>query len=421
MSESLKSNQSAQPEKEGGQGVTIESLLREKKELLREDAERGAVHKKLKKRLEELKVELEQQKEAARQQAKALKTKVWEAEQETREIRHQLEMHTLYGTANAQRPGLVPYSIPDPGVEKRRKELFYSHAKAWKHEMRLGVFHQYFPRPMFRETFPKPVTPEADLPKVSVVTPSFRQAEYLERTMLSVLGEKYPKLEYFVMDGGSTDGSADVIKKYEASLAGWVCERDKGASDAINKGFARATGDIMAWLNSDDLWMPGVIRYVADYFARHPEVDVVYGHRLIIDPHDNQIGHWVMPRHRDQILQWVDFLPQETMFWRRSLWEKVGAQLDPAFTFAFDWDLLVRFQKAGARIVRLPYFMGSFRVHESQKSSAEIGSAGIKEMAQLRERTLGGKFHEDLLQYEVVKFQKRAVWTDRLRRLGIRW
>jgi len=396
-------------------------LQEERDELLRLEDERAAVHKKLKKRVIELKKEMNQQREANRKQVRELKTKVWDAETRAKQALVFYGKSVLYGTVNLQRPGMTPYCLPDPDVEMRRMAILRNHKRVWNQEMKLGAFHQYSPRPALRETFPKNAVPEADLPKVSVVTPSFRQAEYLEKTMMSVLGEKYPKLEYFVMDGGSKDGSLEVIQKHAGSLAGWVCEPDRGAAHAINKGFARATGDILAWINSDDLWMPGALRYAANYFASHPEVDVVYGHRLIIDQRDQQIAHWVLPRHEGQMLLWADFLPQETMFWRRSIWEKVGSQLDDTFSFAFDWDLLLRFHRAGARIVRLPYFMGSFRVHESQKSSAEINSAGVKEMGRLRERELGDNFDEDMLQYLVLRYQGKAVWCDRLRRLGIRW
>jgi hypothetical protein len=150
-------------------------------------------------------------------------------------------------------------------------------------------------------------------------------------------------------------------------------------------------------------------------------VDAVYGHRLIINEQDWQVGRWVLPHHNGEMLLWGDYIPQETLFWRRSLWEKCGAHLDENFKFAFDWDLLLRFQKTGANIKRLPWFLGCFRVHDLQKSSAEITTTGFAEMARLRTRELGASFSEERLGHHVVLFQAKAAWCDRLLRWGIRW
>lgn len=228
----------------------------------------------------------------------------------------------------------------------------------------------------------------ATAPSIAIVTPSFRQAHFLEATLNSVLDQHYPALEYFVQDGGSDDGTTDLLRRYEARLNGWVSAPDGGQSQAINLGFAQTSGEIMAWLNSDDLLMPGALALVAEYFASHPEVDVVYGHRILIDEEGHEIGRWVMPPHSDKVLSWADFVPQETLFWRRSLWEKVGG-IDESFRFAMDWDLLLRFRDAGARMVRLPYFLGAFRIHEAQKTSAQINEVGMREMTRLRQRALG--------------------------------
>jgi glycosyltransferase involved in cell wall biosynthesis len=226
-------------------------------------------------------------------------------------------------------------------------------------------------------------------PSISIVTPSFRQAGYIARTMESVLNQNYPNLEYFVQDGGSTDGTVEIIERYANRLSGWQSESDDGQSHAINLGFAKTKGEIMAWLNSDDLLMPGTLAYVAEYFTRHPEVDVIYGHRILIDEHDREIGRWVLPPHSDSVLSWADFVPQETLFWRRTIWEKTGGKIDDTFRFAMDWDLLLRFRKTGARMVRLPRFLGAFRIHEAQKTLSAINDVGYKEMHRLRERELG--------------------------------
>lgn len=229
----------------------------------------------------------------------------------------------------------------------------------------------------------------AGLPVISLVTPSFSQGSFIGRTLDSVLDQAYPKLEYFIQDGGSNDDTVEVLKSYSTKLAGWVSEKDSGQSQAINLGFARTTGEIMAWLNSDDLLLPGTLAYVANYFQSHPEVDVVYGHRILIDEQDREIGRWILPAHDNDVLSSADYVPQETLFWRRSIWEKTGGAIDESFRFAMDWDLLLRFRDAGARFERLPYFMGAFRIHEAQKTSAAINSIGMAEMDRLRTRCHG--------------------------------
>ena len=226
-----------------------------------------------------------------------------------------------------------------------------------------------------------------DGPTISIVTPSFNQANYLGRTIESILSQGYAPLEYIVQDGGSTDRSREVLSAYGERLQ-WISAPDGGQSDAINRGFARAQGEVMAWLNSDDLLLPGTLAYVARFFRDNPGVDVVYGHRILIDEHDREIGRWILPPHQNHSQRWVDTIPQETMFWRRSLWEKVGG-LDADFQFAMDWDLILRFIEAGATFVRLPRFLGAFRVHATQKTLARAADVGRPEIRSLRERTLG--------------------------------
>lgn len=226
-------------------------------------------------------------------------------------------------------------------------------------------------------------------PKISIVTPSFKQAEFIEQTLVSVIDQSYPNLEFFVQDGGSEDGTTSVLDRFAEHLTGWESRVDNGQSHAINRGFSRTSGEIMAWLNSDDILLPGALAYVAEFFNCHPEVDVVYGHRILIDENNQQIGRWVMPAHDDQVLSWADFVPQETMFWRRRIWEKAGGQIDESFHFAIDWDLLVRFRQAGACFARLPRFLGGFRIHPQQKTSAAISEIGVQEMGRIRQRMLG--------------------------------
>jgi len=204
-----------------------------------------------------------------------------------------------------------------------------------------------------------------------------------------VLEQNYPNLEYHVQDGGSEDGTLEIIQRHAHRLAGWESRSDSGQSQAINLGFAHTSGEIMAWLNSDDILLPGALHCVVDFFNRNPDVDVIYGHRLLIDENDKLIGRWILPAHNDKILSWADYVPQETLFWRRSIWEKVGGRIDESFRFAMDWDLLLRFRDAGARFARVPRFLGGFRIHPHQKTSAAISEIGFQEMDRLRERALG--------------------------------
>ena len=163
------------------------------------------------------------------------------------------------------------------------------------------------------------------LPAIAVVTPSFEQGEFLERTIRSVVSQGYPRLRYAVQDGGSRDGSVAILERWAPRLDSWVSARDGGQADAVNRGFAGLDGEVMAWLNSDDLLLPGTLRVVGEFFARHPDIDVVYGNRIVIDDDDRDIGRWILPGHDQALLAWVDYVPQETLFWRRRVWTRSAA------------------------------------------------------------------------------------------------
>jgi glycosyltransferase involved in cell wall biosynthesis len=206
------------------------------------------------------------------------------------------------------------------------------------------------------------------LPKISVVTPSFNQAPFLEETIRSVLSQGYRNLEYIVMDGGSTDGSTEIIGKYADRLADWKSAKDRGQADAIRTGFARATGEILCWLNSDDTIAPGTLRLIGEFFAAHPDVDLVYGDLNLVDAEGKRL-YTARPLLRLGILVYENaFIPQQAMFWRRSLYERVGG-LDPLLYFAMDFDLVVRFLLAGARVRKHPGILANYRWHPAAKSS----------------------------------------------------
>lgn len=250
----------------------------------------------------------------------------------------------------------------------------------------LGLLYQYPPKPVKLPKYYYKSIKTKSLPPISLVTPSFNQGEFIERTIQSVLRQNYPHLQYIIQDGDSTDQTKNILKKYHSNLAYWESKVDTGQSNAINLGFQHATGDIMAYLNSDDILLPNSLNYIGDYFAKHPQVDVIYGHRILIDMNDQEIGRWVLPPHSENILTVTDFIPQETLFWRRSIWDKAGGKIDENFHFAMDWDLILRFKEAGARFKRLPRFLGAFRVHSQQKTLTQISDIGEKEMAFLQSR-----------------------------------
>jgi glycosyltransferase involved in cell wall biosynthesis len=226
----------------------------------------------------------------------------------------------------------------------------------------------------------KPLFNEKDLlnrnhswPRISIVTPSFNQGEFLERTILSVLNQNYSNLEFIIIDGGSTDGSVEIIKKYEHYLAYWVSENDNGQSDAINKGFQKSTGEILAWLNSDDVYLSNTLYSIAEVFRKRKSVEIVYGNRYIIDEHDNVISerrvtHYSAFMVTLGVLYGGFGVYQPASFWRRGTHEKVGG-VDISLKFCMDTDLFIRFALSNSRFKFLREYLTAFRIHSSSKTS----------------------------------------------------
>jgi glycosyltransferase involved in cell wall biosynthesis len=210
---------------------------------------------------------------------------------------------------------------------------------------------------------------DSKLPLVSIVTPSFNQAHYLESTILSVLEQDYPNIEYIIVDGGSSDGSVEIIRRYANRLAWWVSEKDNGQTDAINKGFNRMKGDILAWLNSDDTYEKNAVREAVSFLQEQPEVGLVYGGANFIDENGRTIGHFPAAQtNYRRLRQGYVHIPQQSAFWRADLWRKVGP-LDPSFFFAMDYDLWVRLA-ALAPVQYLPRLWANFRLHTRGKTIA---------------------------------------------------
>jgi len=284
---------------------------------------------------------------------------------------------------------------------------------------KLGTLMHYPPRPLTTPTRYHKKSSFKNLPSISIVTPTYKQGNFLERTIESVIGQDYPFLEYIIQDGGSEDRTIEILERYKSYLKYWASSQDEGQSHAINLGFSQSTGEIMAYLNSDDLLLPGALHYIGEFFAKNPDIDVIYGHRILIDEDNKEIGRWVLPYHDSNILSWADYIPQETLFWRRRIWDKVGGKIDESFRFAMDWDLIVRFRDAGGKFVRLPRFLGAFRIHPDQKTSTHISNMGMEEMNRIRTRCHGRITPFKEVNHRIRSYLYRHVIYHRLYRAGI--
>lgn len=231
--------------------------------------------------------------------------------------------------------------------------------------------------------FPEVMPSGRPWPKITVVTVTRNQASYFPETLDSVLEQGYPNLEYIVLDGASLDETPQILQRYATHLAYSVSERDEGQADALNKGFARSTGEIMTWLNSDDRYLPDTLRRVALAFDAHPEASLVAGGCALVhgrDPLPKHIHHCrfpdnvVTPLPLSNILDldqhWLkgDFFYQPEVFWRRSLWEQAGAAVRKDLYYSMDYELWVRFAAAGAKLLPIPESLVLFRLHEAQKT-----------------------------------------------------
>lgn len=218
------------------------------------------------------------------------------------------------------------------------------------------------------------------LPKVSIVTPSYNQGQFLEDTILSVLKQDYPLIEYIIIDGGSTDQSAEIIKKYEKRVAYWVSEKDKGQTHAINKGLSKASGTIFAWLNADDLLAPSAVRIAVTYLMKSSSIGLVFGDRISIDRKGNVIALISSPKFSKYMLRWGFTIPQETAFFHKHLFEEVG-RLDESLQCVMDFDLWCKLNKK-TKFYHMPTVLGFYRDHDATKSRAlqeEFGQEALDE------------------------------------------
>jgi cellulose synthase/poly-beta-1,6-N-acetylglucosamine synthase-like glycosyltransferase len=210
------------------------------------------------------------------------------------------------------------------------------------------------------------LSPLSPRPLVSVVTPSYNQVDFLETTIRSVLEQDYPSVEYFVMDGASSDGSVDVIRKYADRLSGWVSEKDRGQGDAINKGLARARGEIVAWLNSDDFYLPETISSAVKTFEQNPEAALVYGDMLAVDQNGQTLNVLRYGQYSLEDLLCFQIIGQPAVFFRREAFEQAGG-LDVSFHYMLDHLLWIKIAKE-SKIVYVPQIWAAARFHPQAKN-----------------------------------------------------
>ena len=251
-------------------------------------------------------------------------------------------------------------------------------------------------------------------PLVSIITPSFNQARYLEATIQSVLSQDHPRIEYMIVDGRSKDETIEIIKKHESKLAWWVSEKDKGQTDAINKGFARSNGEILAWINSDDTYEPDAVSAAVKYLQEHPEVGMVYGDCNFINEAGRVIGKFDSAQTSYRLLrQGYVHIPQQTMFFRADLWKQAGP-LDPSFYFAMDYDLWTRIA-ARTEIKYIPQMWANFRLHTSGKTIMADDRCW-PEMIRVHYRD-GGSFFSTIVAKYYIRKLIAPLWNWRRRRM----
>ncbi|MFX0133939.1 MAG: glycosyltransferase family 2 protein [Candidatus Hodarchaeota archaeon] len=204
-------------------------------------------------------------------------------------------------------------------------------------------------------------------PRISIVIPSYNQAKYLERTILSILNQNYPNFELIIMDGGSTDGSVEIIREYEKYFTFWVNKSDKGQADAINKGFIRAKGDLVVWQNSDDIYLPGAFFRIAREYWKKPNYDIYFGNILLIDSNDKILKEMrFIPFSKKHLIYYDWNLSSQAVFWKRKIFEKNG-YLNASLDVLFDWDWFIRLGNSGYRFKFIRHFLGAYRIHETSK------------------------------------------------------
>jgi glycosyltransferase involved in cell wall biosynthesis len=218
-------------------------------------------------------------------------------------------------------------------------------------------------------------------PRVSIVTPSLNQGRFIEDTIQSVLGQNYPNLEYIILDGGSSDNSLDIIRKYRDHLTYWESRSDHGQADAINRGFSIAQGEIYGWLNSDDMYLPGALLYVAAELRSFPPCfeAILFGNSINLNETDNMVsGSQVQVEHASSDIELFDYVAQPSSFWTRAIWEKVGP-LSAEMKYAFDWDWFIRAKRRNIGFKASKRYLSINRIHPHHKTA----TGGIERLEEI--------------------------------------
>jgi len=252
-------------------------------------------------------------------------------------------------------------------------------------------------------------------PKISIVMPSFNQVAYIERSILSVVNQNYPNLQFIIIDGGSTDGTVEIIRKYEDYLDFWVSEADKGQSDALNKGFSRAVGDVYGWLNSDDLYLPNAFSNAIKAFIHHSDKSVVFGDWLSIDEKDNVLDFNYAFDFSVNHFKYEGFhLNAQSMFWRSSVHKNFGGFHVNLYN-TMDYQMILEFGiKSGQdKFLRIPRVLGAFRRYEGQKTGGFTGRVSREHREIAAHYGYNDKYHAGGKVKRLLYRFRRAFWYMR--------
>lgn len=261
-------------------------------------------------------------------------------------------------------------------------------------------------------------------PKITVVTPSYNQAAYLEDTIASIVNQGYPNLEYIIIDGGSTDNSVEIIKKYEDQLAYWVSEKDNGLYHGIQKGFEKSTGEIMCWINSDDMHHKRSLFTIAELFTALPDINWIMGKNTFYDVegrtfvYDTDMYHERWSRWKMYDYDGM-FIQQESIFWRRSLWVKSGAYIDDKLSLAGDADLWLRFFRHD-KLYSTTFLLSGFRFRNGNQKSKDLREEYIAELKMLIKReTSSVRIKRYLFYVKAIKIIAKLIPVKKYRNMLI--